>query len=525
MSNVLVVYVPGLTVAERPGKSHLLLARIRTELGLGEQDTWEYPHAIRRFTRGRLAGKASALSESIQQYWESRGKPERIILIGHSIGGLLVRYAYLLGLGGLGGQERTWAGKVHRIVLLAVPNRGWDLHRLQGPMRWVAAAIVAQARGLAAPDALTGSAFITNLRLEWIRSVGAQGVSAPVVVQVRSGLDLLIEPEDSRDVEALPTGIQLVLPSANHADIPLLSGVAEDFPGQRWQVLRQAILDEDLDVTVPEPLPEREQRYQSVVFVLHGIRAGNDGWVDQLRETLIADDTVRVVPASYGRFSAYNFALPLTRRRNLRWFLDQYSYHLARHPNLPFHFVGHSNGTYMLGQALRHVSAIKFRHVYLAGSVLPREFDWRACAEAGQVREMVNVCATTDKPVGWLCSALHGIGMPDVGVGGFTGFDVVPDSARQFRYLPGGHGEALEQERLPAVANFVRTGQAVRPEDLVAAPSWVFRQASQWAPAIAVTVITVWLAIAVWSLIWFNPIALIVLTVVTVLIGVVLKFV
>ncbi len=75
MSNVLVVYVPVLTVTERPGKSQPLLARIRTELGLGEQDTWEYPHAIRRFPRGRLAGKASALSESISNTGKAAANP------------------------------------------------------------------------------------------------------------------------------------------------------------------------------------------------------------------------------------------------------------------------------------------------------------------------------------------------------------------------------------------------------------------------------------------------------------------
>jgi hypothetical protein len=304
------------------------------------------------------------------------------------------------------------------------------------PHRILAATVLPFARGFAVRDVVTGSPFVTGMRLEWLRKIGARGTDVPEVVQVRAGEDLVVESEDSRDVEGLPTGVQILLPRATHADIPCISGVAEEFPGQRWQVLSKAILGE-VEPTNPVPLTEQERGYRSVVFVLDGIRSNNDGWVERLSGLLSSDSTVRVVRGSYGRFSAYNFAVPITRRRTLRWFLDQYSYHLARHPELPFHFVGHSNGTYMLGQGLRHVRAIQFKRVYLAGSVLPREFDWQARTD--QVAALVNVCATKDKPVAWLCSALRGVGMRDIGLGGYSGFNTLPDSGIQHRYLVGGH--------------------------------------------------------------------------------------
>jgi pimeloyl-ACP methyl ester carboxylesterase len=514
MADVLIVYVPGLT--EDAGVSAPLLARIRTEEGLAAEDTWVYPRPVRLFSRGLLAGHALILSESIQQYWEDRGSPDRIIVIGHSIGGLLVRYAYLQATGSFGEEhERAWAKHVKRIVMLAAPNRGWDVNRLGRWDRWLSRFVLPLARGFAATDAIAGSAFVTGLRLQWLRQIGAQGRSAPLTVQVRSGQDALVTPEDSRDVEVLPTGVQFDLPPATHGDVPCIVGLPEDFPGQRWALLKKAIL-EDLDPTTPKALPEAERRFTSVVFVLHGIRAGNDGWVEQLRHQLAEHDTVRVVTGSYGRFSAYNFALPITRRRTLRWFLDQYSYLLARHPNLPFHFVGHSNGTYMLGQALKFVMPIRFERVYLAGSVLPADFNWLACVEEGQIDRLVNVCATKDKPVGWLCSGLRGLGMKDIGTGGFSGFLQLPDSAQQFRYLPGGHDAALATDQLPDVAKFALTGVSVSPQGLAAAPSGFFSLISRLAPWLARALTVTWLGLAAW-LIWSSPVLLIPLIAVTLL--------
>jgi hypothetical protein len=79
MSGVLVVYVRGLT--ERPEVSASLLEKIREQEGLTAEDTWLYPKPVRPLTRGPLAGHALLLSESIQRYWERRGRPGRIILI------------------------------------------------------------------------------------------------------------------------------------------------------------------------------------------------------------------------------------------------------------------------------------------------------------------------------------------------------------------------------------------------------------------------------------------------------------
>ncbi|WP_280450090.1 esterase/lipase family protein [Nocardia brasiliensis] len=497
----LIVYVPGLT--ERPGAIDGLFARLQTEPGYGTDETiyWQFPDGIRRFSRGTLANRCRDLADRIDAYWTGPRKTPEIVLIGHSIGGIMHRYAYLQALRGIDGHRLPWADAVTRIVLLAAPNRGVDPDRLPWWQRYPTKVLAPLLRRFTAVELICGAPFITNLRILWMREIAQLGNQAPIVVQVSGKKDRAVVKEDSRDLETLPTGVQKVVPGATHADIIRIeAGLSEDYAGQRYEILRAAIT-EPLPPSNPEPLPAAEAAKTSVVFALHGIRSGNGGWPSELEAALLAaDKNVLVVTPSYGRLSAYDFALPFTRRRNLRWFADMYSYHLARHPGIPFHFVGHSNGTYLFGQSLKQIPALQFQHVFLAGSVLPREFDWVRCADAGQIGSLVNICANQDKPVGWLCSGLRAFRMRDVGVGGFTGFDSVPPGTRQIRHIAGGHGAALVTDRLSAVVDYVRTG-AAGGEAHVVKPGRGFELMSRVAPRLAwVTVAAVaglsWLALS-----------------------------
>ncbi len=481
VSPTLLVYVAGLR--EKPAAIRPLLARLRAEPGRADDEVWIYPNPVRPWTRGSLAGHAQRFADRLQAYWDVAGRPQEIVLVGHSIGGVLIRYAYLLACGELGGREQDWAANVGRIVLLAAPNGGVEPSRLPVSARLATVLGAAVLGRYAALDVLSGSAFVTNLRLEWIRRFATAGADAPPVVQVHGTADPLVVAEDSRDVERAPRGAQLVLPGATHGDIVSIDGVVEDRPGQRYELLRQAIIGR-VRPTEPEPMSQRDRETTAVVFLLHGIRAGIGDWIKELRPLLDAGDgTVQVVSSSYGRLSAFNFVMPFARRATLRWFQDRYSYHFARYPDVPFHFVGHSNGTYMLGQSLRAVRALRFDRVYLAGSVLPRDFDWLECETRAQIRSLVNVCATKDVPVAWLCSALRGIGSRDIGVGGFAGFDMAPSSATQLLNVRGGHGAGLAVDALPAVAKFVRDGE--HPVDPTETPPGWFALVSRAVPAVA----------------------------------------
>src|SRR3712207_632309 len=214
----------------------------------------------------------------------------------------------------------------------------------------------------------------------------------------------------------MPGAMRIDVPGADHASL-----VDIDEDPDRYAILHRALCG-DLD---PEALSGTgETTGTPVVVVLHGIRASRYArWVSRLTDQLthgpLPPDVQRpdVRAPSYGYFSAIDFALPFGRSRNLRRFLEWYGQvHLHQAPGAVRHFAGHSNGTYLLGRALDAVPAMYFDRVYLAGSVLPREYPWTRITGRGQVHEMVlNDRATCDTPVGWLCSALRGLGMRDVG--------------------------------------------------------------------------------------------------------------
>ncbi|WP_146073711.1 hypothetical protein [Amycolatopsis sp. CA-126428] len=138
-----------------------------------------------------------------------------------------------------------------------------------------------------------------------------------------------------------------------------------------------------------------------------------------------------------------------------------------------------------------------------------------------QVGRVVNVCASKDKPVAWLCSGLRGLRMRDIGVGGFTGFQEMPPAAEQYRYLPGGHDAALAPDRLPDIAAFVRTGVAVRPPELADSPPAMFGLVSRAAPILTSLTAIAWFVAAAW-LAFVGPLLLVGLVLITVLIAVAL---
>jgi pimeloyl-ACP methyl ester carboxylesterase len=182
--------------------------------------------------------------------------------------------------------------------------------------------------------------------------------------------------------------------------------------------------------------------------------------------------------------------LPWGHDRQLRKFADWYTQMLSTYGPVDFHFVGHSNGTYIFGRSLQRIPAMSFDKVYLAGSVLPRDFNWTE--HANQVGHLVNACGSKDVPVGLLCSALRGVGRRDLGVGGFAGFDDAPMARAQVRDGPGqprrgpGRTRVLPGSR-PTSSRGRRRPSVVRPTTswTTAEPSGGFRFLSRAAPLLA----------------------------------------
>ena len=452
----LLVFVPGL--GSNPEWSACLVDRLRADLGEG----WEvrcFWHGIKPWSTERLSDVAHRLAVQVRTWAGDNGvgePAEEVRLVGHSLGGLLCRNAYLLDRGAMGEKGRPaypWTAKVRRIVLLAAPNAGFRPERMR-PLHRAAFSAAAAFRQFSVEDIQSGSPYVTELRLRWVNAFRDGG--GPEVVQVLGDLDSLVAREDSLDVEFMPGATRVDVPGATHQSVVR---VTEDPADERYCVLRYAIRDPLGVRAAAEPVKKRP-----VYFLLHGIRAGRyANWVGSLASELTAADPEAVVyTPSYGYLSAVEFALPFTRSRNLRRFLDWYCRVYVTADPACLHFAGHSNGTYLLGRALESVPALRFGRVYLAGSVLPREYPWTTIEQRGQVGAVHTDRATKDVPVGWLCAALSGLGMRDVGTAGATGFDQSASILHEHSgAFGGGHGAALKTpERISEVAAFLVDGKA-----------------------------------------------------------------
>jgi hypothetical protein len=238
----------------------------------------------------------------------------------------------------------------------------------------------------------------------------------------------------------------------------------------------------------PHALPRRVRAdtVDRVVFLLHGLRSSRDEWVRELAPMLRQRlPHAEVVESSYGWTTLLGFTLPSVRRRELRWLQDQYTEYLARHPAAVFDVAAHSYGAYLLGQSLQRVPSMRFGRVLLLGSVLPAEYPWRERHDWGQADIVRTDRAAEDMVVAVFCSALHGIGMTDVGTSGWSGFEEHGEVETDVVWHSGGHSAALEPANLESLAEFISTGRVTRAPSAIDRPPRSVTIMSQLAPWLA----------------------------------------
>jgi pimeloyl-ACP methyl ester carboxylesterase len=499
MAKTLIVLAPAMS--GRTARWRPLKKRLAAEPRLADSQWLDFDHGAWPWTLRTPQGLASVLRAKIEARWRSEGGFDEVILVGHSLGGLLVRQAFLLGSGVFEDRPQVdeWVHHVNRFVLFASVNRGFNPRNLH-PLRllYLLFKLYPLYRMTLACRLEAGSDFITDLRIRWIRHL--RGLpSPPAVVQLLGTEDGIVTRADSRDVTQFPNALEIEVPDANHINLYRLDRAKE--PEERYCLIRDAFMAEI--PWKPAAPPAREK----VVFILHGIRASNSGWVEQARADIdrrLPGD-VEVVTSSYGYFPALDFAVPPLRNRNIAWFKDTYSYYYALYPSAEFLFLGHSNGTYLLGRALKHVHGMRFARVLLVGSVLPREYPWGEVFGRGQVGALRNDRANRDLPVGLLCSALRGLRMRDLGTAGVDGFNFDDERTSEVFYYDGGHSMALAEKNIGNLVDYLITGSGddkKRAElHLNKGPGPVFSFLSRSAPLLS----WVGLATVAWLAIVFGP--------------------
>jgi triacylglycerol esterase/lipase EstA (alpha/beta hydrolase family) len=115
----LIVLIPGWRRTAR----HLASLQRALLAALDDHDVriFEYDTSCR--SRQRLSTAADCLCTFISSTVEE--KPYKsIVIIGHSIGGLVARQAYLCALGVTGTGVLPWASSITQLILLSTANRG-----------------------------------------------------------------------------------------------------------------------------------------------------------------------------------------------------------------------------------------------------------------------------------------------------------------------------------------------------------------------------------------------------------------
>ncbi|WP_035992498.1 lipase family alpha/beta hydrolase [Leptolyngbya sp. KIOST-1] len=471
MKKTLVAYVPG--IGMKTSAWNPLIKRLQNELNdvtdLGEIEWAGWNHGCQPLSAIPLMTVSQRFCDWLDSKWFTSGGYEKIILIGHSIGGIIARQAYLLSTGIEPGRPASdWWKAVDRFILLAAVNRGIKPNR-----PWLKIydlllellSAVSLGKKMTGQDGMFGSEFITNLRLQWIKFMASLPDEAvPTVVQILGRDDSVVTRDDSIDLEQFPHAFHIPVPEVGHGILPLIErGKNGEL---RFQIFRDSILGLNLSKRSEET--KKLLRKRNVVFILHGIRASNRGWVSQLAELIeqTLPDT-EVIQSSYGYLSALEFLLPWLHRRPLRWFHNKYADYFAANPNANFYFIGHSNGTYILGHSLLELTGMQFQRIILAGSVLPTNYPWREIYKRGQYKELRNDQANLDFPVGFLCGGLNGLGRKDIGKGGYEGFEDDDNSIFQYAFHEGDHGAALHRNNLVSFLDFIINGKdASKPANL-----------------------------------------------------------
>ena len=440
---------------------------------------------------------AARLNDRIEAAWNERlsrgGAYDRIVLIGHSLGALLVRKAYVYGRGQ--GQDHPtivrddegeaptmelvpmqWVKRVERIVLLAGTNRGWSLYvrpehqsrwrhlliRLGCPLLW------ALGIGKTARSTLRGAPFVANLRVQWLNLARDGQEPVPPTIQLLGDRDDVVDQADNVDIQCGADFVYRHLPETGHVDVIALRG---DASGARAREFRYALTTAVADLRSHFIVPlERHPEVEHVVFVMHGIR-DRGHWTGALRTRLeqAGAGRVHVVTSSYGYFPMLPFLFRVARQKNVEWFMDQYTEARARCPNAGVSFIGHSNGTYLLASALLRYRACNFRRAVFAGSVVPTGFPWDALVRAHRIESIKNYVATADKVVGIFPGFFELLRLSDIGSAGQNGFSANTARQNQEEFVIGGHAAAIREELYDQMIRFVLTGEdAARPAALFA---------------------------------------------------------
>lgn len=438
-------------------------------------------------------------------------------------------------------EPKQWVEKVSRIVLIAGMGRGWSLDNAKTGIQrlfWSLGAIYGHGKPGRKPtifDIRTGSPFIVQTRLRWLKLIHHRNKTGemPQIIQLLGTVDQNVSPNDTVDfvVDLQKKHTRLVeVPQSGHPEIIWLKPSDKKHRSQQACKVRRDILsaamtgDESMlkaytierDYLDDELPPKPDDSVDNLVFVIHGIR-DTGYWTKKIAARVKAaaeqqDCTFVSRTPSYGYFPILPFLLPWYRRQKAEWLMDQYVEARATYPKAKFHYMGHSNGTYLCARALAEYPAADFKRIMFAGSVVRPDFPWAEYVYGGRVEKIYNAIATKDLVVALFPNGLRWYKFFDLGGAGHRGFEVdglenemfqlelEPGNTSKRMFVEGGHSAAKQESQWDEITDFIVNGTnpALNNPDFVKEqPSW-----SQWIGKVAPFLVTV-LAVIVIGLFLF----------------------
>lgn len=156
-------------------------------------------------------------------------------------------------------------------------------------------------------------------------------------------------------------------------------------------------------------------RQQHVVISLHGIRTRGE-WQKRFAPEL-AEAGFIPEPLDYGFFGSMKLLNPLSRRRQVDWFRDEYTRVRQRFPTATISIVAHSMGTYLVARAMEIYKEIEFNRVIFCGAIVRRDYPWSGILSRSQFIRVLNDYGSMDiwaRIVQWV--------VEDAGQSGLRGF-------------------------------------------------------------------------------------------------------
>jgi pimeloyl-ACP methyl ester carboxylesterase len=424
---------------------------------------------------------------------------QTLILVGHSMGGVLARQLYVAACGNHEraplhptlrndcANPRVWSGTVERLVLMAGMNSGWtiDYHmRLSRIAEFSLGVLFGRlvhfflGRWPSIFSLRRGAPFLTQLRVQWIwlrRNTDQGGIGSAPVIQLLGTVDDIVSPQDNVDLVTGQDFYYIDVPMSGHRNVIVMDDSKEGrVRAECFQVALAAPIAEISEIAVPmfedNPIIPRLE-VQEVVFVVHGIR--DEGfWTQKIARDVIKEGrkSGRVFAheaSTYGYLGMLPFLSPWKRRQKVEWLMNKYTESLLRYPNAKkFHYVGHSNGTYLVAKAIEKYPCCQFSRVVFAGSVVRSTFDWERYIKSSpaQVDEVLNYAATSDWVVACFPNCFEYLGLKDLGGAGHRGFADGNGTTTEhlpvtnIEYVVGSHAAAIVEGNWGSIAKFVVHG-------------------------------------------------------------------